>query len=84
MHLDAVVLAGYSKHVLFVSLRWVTSLERQAGALMCVWESVRVCAPLCFEMARLQLWRVRDATAERPEPRCVALGSVDGSAGQGL
>lgn len=57
---------------------------RQAGAPLCVLESVRVCVPLRVAKAWLQLWRVLDVTAEHPGHHCVALRSAGDSAGQGL
>lgn len=84
MHLDAVILTGYSKHVLLSLSRWITFLERQAGAPTCVWESVIVCVPLHVGKAWLQVWRELDVSAEHPGHHCVALRSAGDSAGQGL
>lgn len=57
---------------------------RQAGAPLCVSESVKVCVRLRVEKARLQIWRALDETAEHPGHRCVELRSAGDSVGQGL
>lgn len=81
LHLDAVVLAGYSKHVLLSLAQRITSPERPAGVPPCVWESVNV--PLRAEWAWPGTWRAPDATAERLGRRCVELASAGDSAARG-
>lgn len=83
LHLNAVVLAGYSKHIL-LSLGWVTFLVLQVRVLLCVLESVRVSVPLRFERVCLELWRELGVTVEHPMHHCVALRSSGDSAGQDL
>lgn len=84
LHFNAVILAGYSKHVLLSLCAGFTFLERQAGAPLCVSESVKVCVPLRAEKARLPIWHVPGETAEHPGHRCVELRSAGDSAGRGL
>lgn len=82
MHLDAVVLAGYSKQVLLsLAHSLVTSPAPPAGVPLCVWESVKV--PLRAEWAWPGTWRAPDAPAERQGRRCVELVSAGGSAARG-